>query len=231
MQTLFVGCSFLDNLKKKFPRHPQYHILSSAGSGNQAIAAQVVHQIAQQKYNRVVVLWSGVNRLDFPVPTALHQTWKKSNWIACREIGDATWYHSGGMIGSGLTDSVPQVIRQWFYQQYLGCNINSKYLSELTLTAIANTQAVLELQGIDYCMSFIYNIDQGSVGTPHEASHGVLDRTLPISKLINWNKFTAQTAPYEWCSDKNWLDEDEYHPTALGMVNWLHEQMNIDIVL
>jgi hypothetical protein len=79
-------------------------------------------------------------------------------------------------------------------------------------------------------MGFIYNVDQGSIGTPHEASHGALDRTLPISKLINWKKFTTQTAPYEWCSDRNWLDDDNYHPTAFGMINWFREQMNIDIV-
>ena len=229
MKTLLVGCSFLDNLRKHLKESKQTHILSSAGSGNQAIAAQTIHQIAQQNYNQVVILWSGINRLDVSVPTELRQTWKTSNWIASRDVGSATWYHSGGMLGSGTIDPTPATIQKWFNQQYLGCNINSAYLNEITLQAIATTQAVLEQQKINYCMSFVYDVEQGGIGTEHEASHGVLNKKLPVAKLINWEKFVAKQAPYEWCKDRNWLDTDNYHPTAFGMLNWLREQMNIDI--
>lgn len=229
MTTLFVGCSFLTNLSLSFRNSQQYHIFASPGSGNQSIAARTVYQLSQHQYDKAVILWSGINRLDVAVPTSLHRAWAPEGWTATCEVGETTWYHSGGLGCSGQNHPTPALIQKWFKQQYLGSGVNSRYLSEQSLLAIATTQAVLQQYSVDYTMSWIYNVDHGDVGSQHEASHGKLVVDTPLYRMVDWSKFCARTSPYEWCQQRNMLDPDQYHPTTEGMVNWLSEEMNCDL--
>lgn len=230
MTTLFVGCSFLQSLSAHYPNCEKYHIFSSPGSGNQAIAARTVYQLGKHKYSDAVILWSGVNRLDVPVPTTIHNAWAPDGWVATCEIGDSTWYHSGGPNCSGQTNPTPKLIQKWFRQQYVGSGLNSLYLAEQTLLAIVTTQAVLQQHDVPYKMAWIYNTDHGNVGSQHEPSHGKLVKDTPYFNLVDWSRFAAKISPYEWAQQKNMFDKDQYHPSLAAMIDWLREELAYDFV-
>ena len=86
-KTLIVGCSFVARLTYRLSdddyhvNAQKYTILSSPGSGNQALAARTIYELSQNKYDQVVVLWSGINRLDFPVSAELNKTYPKNKTL------------------------------------------------------------------------------------------------------------------------------------------------------
>ena len=239
-QTLLVGCSFLERLTYRLS-NDDYHInakkhtvLASAGSGNQAIAARTIYEISQNKYDQVVVIWSGINRLDFPVSEELNRTYpenKPNAWISRCHVGSMVWFHSGGMLGSGTGNltATPEVIKKFFQAQYLGTTSGSQYLTELTLLSIISTQAVLYKAKIPYQMGFIYDTQRSIPGAQEEHSHGIMYKDTPLYSAVDWTKFTRFDSPYEWAKRQGRLEPDQYHPTRNAMIDWFQLAMNIDL--
>jgi hypothetical protein len=238
-KTLLVGCSFVDRLNYRLNNDDyhvdskKYQVLSSPGSGNQAIAARTIYQLSQDTYDKVVVVWSGINRLDFPISQELHKTYPpngKDSWAASCPVGSMSWYHSGGICGSGTSESgTPESLRQFFRTQYLGAESGSTYLTEMTLLSIISCQAVLEKSGVPYQMAFIYDTQRSIPQETEEHSHGIMDTASPLYSMVDWKKFTRFDAPYEWAKQHNRLETDGYHPTRNAMIDWLKLAMNIDL--
>lgn len=237
-QTLLVGCSFLARLTYRLSKDDlhinakNFKILASPGSGNQALAARTIYEVSQEHYDQVAVIWSGINRLDFPISEELQRTYPVNvdQWAAGCNIGSMAWYHSGGMLGSGTGDSgTPEPVRQWFRTQYLGTVSGSLYLTDLSLLAIASCQAVLEQKKIPYQMAFIYDTQRSIPMEQEEHSHGVMDKSSPLYNLINWRKFTTFESPYEWAKRLGRLENDNYHPTRNAIIDWFRLAMNIDL--
>ena len=232
-----IGCSFMSRLQARHAgdmgiNAARYHVLASPGTGNQAIAARTMYHLAQEDYDRVVVLWSGINRIDFPVSEELQRTQHNNpegDWVASCNIGSMAWYHSGGFLGTGVFGAVPEPVQIFMRAQYLGSAPNSKYLSELTLMSIVNLQSLLKARGIEHQMAFIHNTTHGDVGRQQEHAHGILDRSSPLDKLVDWNKFNLDSNPYEWAMRREQLEGDQYHPTRNAMIDWFREQMGIDM--
>lgn len=240
LKTLIVGCSFVERLSYRLNstdlriNGKKYQILASSGSGNQAIAARTIYQLSQTEYDRVIIVWSGINRLDFPISQELDRTYppnSENNWVSKCGIGSMVWYHSGGILGSGpgpLT-ATPKPLKQFFQTQYLGTESGSRYLTDLSLMSILSTQAVLERANIPYQMAFIYDTQRSIPGEQEEHSHGIMDTTSPLYPMINWQKFTRFESPYEWAKRLNKLEEDQYHPTRNAMIDWFKLAMDIDL--
>jgi hypothetical protein len=211
--------------------HAHYHIMDSPGSGNQAIAARTIYQLSQETYDRVVVLWSGVNRLDFPVSDELQRNHDAINtdWTASCNIGRAAWYHSGGFLGTGIFGNIPEAVQIFLRAQYLGFDPDSAYLSELTLMSIVNVQNALKAMNIDYQMAFIYNTVHGDVGKQQEHSHGRLNLDSDWNRMIDWSRFQLDSNPYDWAKHQNRLEPDNYHPTRNAMIEWFRQQLDIDL--
>lgn len=239
-RTLLVGCSFLERLTYRLSdddyhiNAKKYTVLASAGSGNQAIAARTIYEISQNKYDQVVVLWSGINRLDFPVSEELNRTYpenKPDAWIARCHVGSMVWFHSGGMLGSGTGDltATPQEIKKFFQTQYLGTTSGSKYLTELSLMSILSTQAMLNKEKIPYQMGFIYDTQRSIRGAREEHSHGIMYKDTPLYSAVDWTKFTKFESPYEWAKRAGRLESDNYHPTRNAIFDWFKLAMNIDL--
>lgn len=239
-RTLLVGCSFLGPLVHRLSdddyhiNAQKYCVLSSPGSGNQALAARTIYELSQNKYDQVVVLWSGINRLDFPVSAELNRTfpeYKSNTWVACCDVGAMVWFHSGGILGSGTRKlAAPlDVIKKFFQAQYLGTTSGSQYLTELTLLSIISTQAVLEKMKIPYQMGFIYDTQRSIPGGREEHCHGLMCKETPLYSVVDWSKFTKFESPYEWAKQQNRLENDQYHPTRNAMVDWFRLAMDIDL--
>ena len=238
-QTLLVGCSFLARLTYRLAHDDghvnaqHYKILASPGSGNQALSARTIYEISQSTYQQVVVVWSGINRLDFPISHQLQRTYptnKENSWVASCAVGSMAWYHSGGVLGTGnVSANTPKPLQQWFQTQYLGTEPSSRYLTDMSLLAIASCQGVLEQQSIPYKMAFIYDTQRQTQNVQHEHSLGQMDIESPLYNLVNWRKFTTVESPYEWAKRQNRLENDNYHPTRNAMIEWFDLAFDIDL--
>jgi hypothetical protein len=231
MKTLIVGCSYVENLTwQKLVNADKITLRGTSGAGNQSIAARVVYECSKVNYDNVIVLWSGVNRLDFPVGRELHSTLprKRNNefvYDCFTEMDDVVWYHSGGYRLSGTADHSPKFLREWLHHQYLSATPN--YLSTLTLLSIIQAQTFLESKNIRYQMGFIYDVDQDYSQTKWEPGCGKLDRTSSLNRLIHWDKF-IKPEPFEYTRDHGEYF-DIFHPTFDTMAKWFLQHVGIDI--
>lgn len=232
LRTLIVGCSFVSRLTYRFdtdlPVNAQkYHVIDNSGAGNTALAACVLQAVSEQKYERVIVLWTGVNRLDQPMSSNLGI----SNRSMISQTGNILWHHSGGKLGAGVEVGASSVLKNIFYEQYLYAENNKQYLSDLTLMSIASVQGVLVKQGIPYQMGFIYNAYKPAAKDPNEHTLGKLDRSSPLFRLIDWYSFTQYQPPYEWAKQNNKLEADHFHPTRNAMIEWFRLGFDIDLTV
>jgi len=241
LSTLIVGCSFVQNLNNPdFPiNRVKWNTAGSSGSGNQAIASRVVYECAQQKYKEVIVMWSGINRLDFPIGRALHDVMPKNSdghqkYAYYSIMEDIIWYHSGGFMLSGVSDASPLWFREWCKSQYKSSS--PRYLTDLSILSIIQAQSFLQAQNIPYRMSFIYDIDHdyerhytgGHTGRYIEPGCGKIDRSSKLIDLVDWSAFTQHQPPYEYGKSLNQL-EDGFHPTYHTMIDWFNRAFAIDL--
>jgi hypothetical protein len=68
MRIAVSGCSFTYNSWPNFlDFHWQVTNLAWPGAGNKYIADSIIHATSINTYDLVLVMWSGITRLDFPV--------------------------------------------------------------------------------------------------------------------------------------------------------------------
>ena len=198
------------------------------------MAATVLHECSKNSFDKVIVVWTGINRLDTVITRSLHETYpgarqSRPHYSFCTPLGDEVWYHSGGMAGSWTWDKTcPDEIRQIFKTQYLGAT--PQYLNSLSLSSIINTQNLLNALGIQYQMSFIYNPFADYSQTRHEHYFGTIDQTSTYFKLIDWSKIKLENTAFEWAEkDRSRLENDQLHPTRDAMRTWIDLTFDIDI--
>lgn len=243
---LIVGCSFIEMLSLHAPVNQnnlhqwplffchidteRYDIWGAAGSGNAAIAQRVLYQLSRRRYRRVIVVWSGVNRLDISVGREWHETMPrvseheyKFNYFT--DLGETIWYHCGGYFGPKNPD-IPGPLREMFRTQLLGAS--RRFLTDLTLSNVIMLQAVLEKQGVDYAMSWMYDPRRAYSEPTIEPGCGQLDESSPLMAMVDWTKIDSRTA-YEWSQDRGMVYPDGFHWSWEGGRQWLLEVMGEDI--
>lgn len=223
---------------RNFDRHvyrsidyDQFEIVGRAGSGNVAIAERVLHEISKAHYDRVIVIWSGVNRVDIPIPIYLHRTFPQLDngqfkYDYFSVMDPVIWYHSGGIGTSGADQSCPTVIRNYFRECYVGAS--EEYLSTLTLSSIARVQTILNGLNIPYLMSWIYNPLNSNNDAILNSSCGPLKLDNKYSNMIDWNRINLTTC-YEWCKQHNFLQPDQFHWTPDGARTWFDQVLGVNI--
>lgn len=243
IKTLIAGCSFLATLPCEDDvtwnlDHDRYQIAATAGSGNQALSSRIMFECATQSFKEVIVIWTGINRLDVTIPSSVHETMPKTgeneyNYsfntkLKNRQWYNLAWYHSGGRIGSWIwDDSCPVFLKNWFKIQYL-CG-NSSYLNDLSLISIINTQCFLESQKIPYRMAFSYDITKPD-GYRHDHAFGKIDERSPYYPLIKWNRIIIDQPLFEWGqSDSTRLDPDQFHPTREAVREWFKLVFDLEL--
>jgi len=250
---LIAGCSFAGiaaGYSNPAPNinHTRFRFADAPAAGNRAIAARVKHELFRNSYDHVVVLWSGINRIDVPITLKTHiRTPSKYTYISVME--QWVWYHSGGIAGSWQSDDVcPDTVKSQFRDQYLRQTARSA--TDTTLAAILEIQDLLESRKINYTMSFIYDVDQSyddavdkvtntkyrTIGFDRwpqwlalEHCLGKIDTTSGLYNMVNWNKFNQAATPYEYCAERNLQQIDKFHPTAFGITEWFDTQLGIDL--
>jgi hypothetical protein len=237
MPTLIVGCSFCSTLGEQksdqWQLHPDVVVRATSGTGNQAMAARVAFECSRYNYDRVIVIWSGINRLDTLITRDLHETYPGAKqhspeYSFCTPLEQSVWYHSGGQAGSWTWKDCPSEIHQIFKTQYLGAN--SRYLTDISLCSVFYTQSFLEKLNIEYQMSFIYNPFAEWSHTKHEHYFGTIDKQSAYYSLVDWTKIDITNTAFEWANqDFNRLENDQLHPTRNAMKEWIDLTFDIDI--
>lgn len=238
MTKLIVGCSFCSTLgeqrNNQWQLAPDIVVKSTSGTGNQALAARTAYECSRNSYDQVIVIWTGINRLDTVITRKLHETylgaWEGNPaYSFCTPLEGSVWYHSGGQAGSWTWDkNCPSDIRQIFKTQYLGAD--SRYLTDNSLRALVYTQSFLEKLNIEYQMSFIYDPFADYSQTSHEHYFGTIDKVSPYYNLIDWTKIQIETTAFEWAKQKpERLEPDQLHPTRDAMREWIDLTFGIDI--
>ena len=241
MKTLILGCSFCSTLAEDKPEqwklNPDVTVRAISGTGNEALAARTIYECARVAYDRVIVIWTGINRLDARIPRILHETYpgakqEQPEYSFCTPLQSEVWYHSGGILGSWTTDKTcPRAISQYFKNQYLAATAN--YMCDISLAAIATTQHFLTASGITYEMSFIYDIAQDYSDIDNGRWENVLGKVIssgPYFDLVDWHKIKTDTTPYEWAKhNASRLENDQFHPTRDAMRTWILDNFFIDI--
>lgn len=252
-RVLIAGCSFAGisaGYSRPAPnvKLERFRFFGDAAAGNRAIAARVRHQLPRDTYEHVIVMWTGINRVDIPVELTTH-TSTPNTYQYVSVLEDWAWYFSGGLGGSWQSDpGCPDQVRNQFRDQYL--HQTPRSATDTTLAAILETQELLDARKVNYTMCFIYDIHQSYnhavdkvTNTRHrtmgfdrwpqwlalEHCLGKIDTTSSLYSMVDWGKFTVDIPPYEYCAERNMLQIDQFHPTSFGMAEWFETQVGFNI--
>ena len=231
-ETLLIGCSYLHNIDPVQINSSKFKIRATPGAGNQSMAARVIHECSQQNFDRVVVIWSGINRIDIPIGKDLHNVQSKEKsgeykYGYFTELGDMVWYHSGGWALSGCSDPCPEFLQNFFKHQYKGST--DRYLSDFSLLSVLQAQSFLASRNIPYSMSFIYDIDADYAASKFGPGLGQIDRSSPLNSLVDWTAFSLEKPMFEHGLATDQMTQDQFHPTSKCMIEWIDTYMGIDL--
>ena len=225
---LIAGCSFVHALKDiNYSRIDQY---GSPAASNASIASRVMYQLSREEYKKVIVIWSGINRLSIPLGNELHELYQlNNNPDKYYDMQDpVVWYHSGGILGTEQRTTAPTFIKDYFKTQYK--TISPRYLTDQTLLNIISVQSLLENKNIDYEMNFIYDIHKDYSTLKSEFSLGRIDTSSSLYNLVNWNKINQCPSLYEWAATHGYLGKDRWHITSDGLINWCNVNLGVDLL-
>ena len=95
---LVSGCSFTDGAlwPELVFSNATIDNIGKAGAGNHYISRSTVSKVIQNHYDKVFILFSGVNRVDLPVPSNIHTANVSKNLKYAQKIDDVIYFFSGG---------------------------------------------------------------------------------------------------------------------------------------
>ena len=149
MKILISGCSFTQwpeypgGPNACWPNYITGHEITNIGeaaAGNQYICDSVIQETLQNDYDMVLVMWSGVSRLDYltstedPAWSELIDTYGFYRRLPDNKLG---WIFSGGQMGTWFKNPVAH---KMFYDMY---KVSSEYsLASINLMEINHTKKV-----------------------------------------------------------------------------------------
>lgn len=233
MKILISGCSFTQwpeypgGPNVCWPRYITNHEITTVGeaaAGNQYICDSVVRETLQNKYDMVIVMWSGVSRLDY-LTSLEDSAWESlfdSYGFYRRLNGIPLGYiFSGGRMGTWYKNPVAH---KMFYEMY-------KVSSDLSLATI-NLQEIIKLQeylkakNIPYkFMSYVNYWGNGEHLSPN-GDFGVADHPelKVFTDSIDWNNWLFSNdnkdGIYELSKELNSFADDGFHPSSLVHQKW-----------
>jgi hypothetical protein len=218
-QLLVSGCSFTHNATWPHQLFRDYSIVNFAqsGAGNEYIARSIMNGVCKTHCDYVFILWSGIRRVDMPVP---NNTTSFEEYLFKGTTENSVILFSGGdytQLGNVDSDNIwpHPVADSIFKTKYQGNN--QDFLIEQSSLWIMLCQTFLESRNIKYKFSFICNPFDPPMDAP--ALGPKIDKNQSYFRYVNWNNYIDAT-PMEYAIRHNYLSDDNFHPTPLGMNNW-----------
>jgi hypothetical protein len=238
MNLLISGCSFTQwpdspgGMNVCWPKYlqdssPEWDItnIAEAAAGNQYICDSVIREIIEKPntYDQVLVMWSGVSRLDFltdvtdPSWNQLFDSYGFYRRLPNDKLG---WIFSGGQMGTWFKNPVAH---KMFYEQY-------KVSSELSL-AYTNIMEMIKLQNflenkkIPYkFMSYVnYWTDNKNISPNGDfgvARYPDLNKLVAEIDFSKWIFTDEKNGLYELAKSMNDFMPDGFHPGAESHRKW-----------
>jgi len=210
-----------------FP-HNKYSVLNLGRSvaGNRYIASSILSNIdLNNKPDYVFILWSGVRRIDIPIPpSSTTELLRDYLYNASEnECNNVNYFFTGGnhnlppvknFIEQGASE-IFQDIADMYYS-----DTDDKLCNQLSLESISSVTNFLDNHKIKYNFSFIYNPLSKGIADD-EPSLGLIDKTNAYYQHINWDNYINFT-PFEYGLKHDFI-YDGMHLTVDGMCQWAEE--------
>ena len=241
MNVLISGCSFTqwpeypggpNMCWPKFLQefNPDWTItnVSEPAAGNQYIADSVIRSILNQRPDHVLVMWSGVSRLDY-LTSLEDSAWERmfDSYGFYRRVEHCPnklgYIFSGGQMGTWYKNDVAH---RMFYEMY---KVSSELsLATINLMEMVKLQNFLQNKRIPYhFMSYVNYWTHGSDISPN-GDFGVL-RYPELRDLIGEIDFDRwifsndqRDGIYEMASSTQDFQEDGFHPGSKTYRAWAH---------
>lgn len=233
MNILISGCSFTQwpdspgGLNICWPKYLTGHNITNraeAAAGNQYICDSVIREVSERTPDMVLVMWSGVTRLDY-LTSVEDSAWNAlfDSYGFYRRIpgGKLGYIFSGGQLGTWFNNPVAH---KMFYEMY-------KVSSELSLATI-NLQEIVKLQNflqnkqIPYkFMSYVNYWSQednispnGDFGVLKYPELDYLIRQIDFNQWVFTNE--RKDGIYELAKELDSFQPDGFHPGDLANQRW-----------
>jgi hypothetical protein len=195
--------------------------LAFPGAGNKYIADSIIHYVNQSHYDIVVVMWSGLTRLDVPL-TNIDWFENYFNKSYLEMAGGTHYVMSGGQVGSWLEYPMAKILFEntYKYMQY-------QDLALLSLLEMIKLQSFLKSKNIKYYfMSYINYWNQPKDWLSANLDQGLNNYTMLDSmiKEIDFSKWIFSNENkdglYELALQNNDFLNDNYHPAKSTQTQW-----------
>ena len=237
MKFLISGCSFTQWPEYPggpnicWPRYfqeqnPQVEIktVAEAAAGNQYIADSVIRNVSEERPDHVIVMWSGVSRLDYltsledPAWDALYDSYGFYRRLPGNKLG---YIFSGGRMGTWFKNPVAH---KMFNEMYKVSSDTS--LGYINLMEIVKTQNFLKAQGIPYHFMSYVNYWNDRPDVSRNGDFGVMgNRDLaPLVNAIDFDHWifsdNEKNGLYELSIARNDFQADGFHPGNATQEAW-----------
>jgi len=233
MKILVSGCSFTqwpeypggpNTCWPKYVTEHEIQNVAEAAAGNQYICDSVVRAVLEQRPEMVLVMWSGVSRLDY-LTSLEDSAWNNlfNSYGFFRRIpGDKLgWIFSGGQMGTWFKHPVAH---KMFYEMY---KVSSELsLAHINLVEIVKLQNFLQAKNIPYrFMSYVnYWGTDNNISPNGDFGVGKFPDLNYLIKDIDFDRWIFTNANrdgiYEMAKESNDFMPDGFHPGPATHQRW-----------
>lgn len=237
MKILISGCSFTQWPQYPggpnicWPKHlkhinPEYEITSvaEAAAGNQYISDSIIQGTLQNEYDLVLVMWSGVSRLDYLTSLedpAWDHLFNSYGFFRRLSHGKLGYIFSGGRMGTWFKNPVAHKMFNEMYK--VSSNLS---LASINLMEMVKLQNYLKSKNIKYYFSSYVNYWNCETEVSPNGDFGLLNYP-EVKYLVDEIDFSrwifsddVQGTIYDVAKKLNSFEPDGFHPGPEAHVAW-----------
>jgi|688.fasta_scaffold32544_6 hypothetical protein len=217
---LVNGCSFSRG-PGSWPYHLKYQNivnLAQAGAGNTYISETTIAELSQRNYDFVIVMWTGIHRVDFKVSnidlfsdstyTSQYQH-QKNDWPEkiIEPINDQDYVEKNWVFGCGHVNNEFALKQSKLFESVYK-HVGYLQFIDGFLIKMISLQNTLKQMQIPYLFTF-YNDYEND-----------LKINLNLYSLLDQNQIYNKENINNIAKTNNWLDTDLVHPGHIAHKTW-----------
>lgn len=222
-KTLSSGCSFTAGCwEEQLNKHFKHYDSAYPGAGNKYIADSIIHLTSQEHYDCVLVMWSGLTRLDTPITNHSYFGNYFNQSLLGQTAANTKYIMSGGQVGNWLNDPMAKLLYENIYKF-----MSFQDLALMSLLEMVKLQGYLKSKNIKYYfMSYINYWNQSQDWTSPNLDQGlnnypILNDTIKQIDFDQWIFLNDnKDGVFELAQSNNDFLDDKYHPGATTQRIW-----------